>query len=53
MSILNHTKSCTNILIDYIGYVTPKPLCFIIGNAKGCIEKSGGNKTCVVPTNES
>ena len=53
MLILNHTKSCKNILIDYTGYMTPKPLCLIIGNAEGYIEKGGGNKTCGVPTNES
>ena len=47
MSIWNHTKSYKNILIYYIGYMTPKTLCLIIGNAKGYIEKSAENKTCV------
>ena len=27
--------------------MTPKTLCLIIGNAKGYIEKSAENKTCV------
>ena len=52
MSIPDHTKSCKNILIYYIGYMTPKPLCLIIGNAKGYNEKSDGNKNCIVSTNE-
>ena len=32
--------------------MTPNPLILIIGNAKGYIEKSGGNKNCIVSTNE-
>ena len=52
MSISNHTKSYKNILIYYIGYMAPNPLILITGNAKGYIEKSGGNKNCIVSTNE-
>ena len=32
--------------------MAPNPLILITGNAKGYIEKSGGNKNCIVSTNE-
>lgn len=50
-------KSYTNILICYVGYVTPnsvKPLCFIINNTNGYIEESNENKyLTLIPTNEN
>ena len=55
-----NVKSCKiieNILIYDIGYMTPnsvKPLCLVIGNAKGYIKKSNENKyLSLVPTDEN